>query len=194
MFSAEQRHQRDHRRARRQERPPVAAVMEFARDVGDGQHVRQRDAEQPRIFAHARRHVRHVKQRGHRQRHGANHEEDDAVHRPAAQFVVERAFGFHHAVNRAVHHEQRHGRDADQQRIRLQQAEKRPGEFAVGVNRHAPGDVAQRHADEQAPTRCCRRKSRCPTSAATSASAVCCEIQWPRRGKSATPAAGSNAR
>ena len=60
------------------------------------------------------------------------------------------AFRFHHAVNRAVHHEQRHGRHADQQRIRRQQAEKSAGEFAVGVHRHAPRDVAERRADEQA--------------------------------------------
>ena len=73
-----------------------------------------------------------------------------AVHRPAAQLVVQRALGFHHAVNRAVHHEQRHGRHADEQRIRREQAEKCSGEFAVGVNRHAPRDVAQRDADEQA--------------------------------------------
>ena len=62
---------------------------------------------------------------------------------------MKRAFGFHHAVNRTVHHEQRQGRHADEQRIRHQQAEKGSGEFAVRVNGNSPRNVAERDTDEQ---------------------------------------------
>ena len=137
-------------------------MVDFARDVGDGEHVDQRDAEEPRVRPHARGHVRHVEQRGHG-RHGvADDEEDDAVVDPAAELVVQLALGFHHGVDRAVHHEQRHGGDAQQQRIRVQQAQEGAGEFAAFVERHAPGDVAHRHADEQARQDAAARKTHVP--------------------------------
>ena len=50
-LQAEQAHQRDHRHAGREKRPPVAAPMDFARDVRDGQRVEEGDAEQPRVGA-----------------------------------------------------------------------------------------------------------------------------------------------
>ena len=57
----------------RQSRP----VMDFARDIGDGQHVDQRNAEKPRVGPHPRRHVRHVKQGRHGRHRVADDEEDD---------------------------------------------------------------------------------------------------------------------
>ncbi len=130
-LQTEQSHQCDHRHARRKESAPVASVVNLARDVRDGEHVDERDAEQPRIGPHARGHMRHVKQRGHRRHRVADDEEDDGVVDPAAQFVVQRAFRFHQRVNRPVHHEQRHGGHAEQQRIRFEQAEERSGVFAI---------------------------------------------------------------
>ena len=51
-----------HRRERHgQGSDRCAAAMKFARDVGDGQHVRQHDAEEPRIVMHARGDVRRRK-------------------------------------------------------------------------------------------------------------------------------------
>ena len=161
-LQAEQPHQRHHRHARGNEGPPVASEVDFARDVGDGEHVDQRHAEEPRVRPHARGHVRHVKQRGHR-RHGVtDDEEDHAVLDPAAELGVQFAFGFHHGVDRAVHHEERHGGDAHQQRIRAQQAQERAGEFAAFVNGHAPGDVAHRNANEQARQDAAARKTHIP--------------------------------
>jgi hypothetical protein len=58
--------------------------------------------------------------------------------------------GFHQRVDRPMHHEQGHGRDPQQQCVRMQQAPERAGEFAPVIDWDAPGDVAHRHADQQA--------------------------------------------
>ena len=46
-FQAKQPHQSQHRDARGQKGPPVAATMDFTRDICDGQHVEESDAEEP---------------------------------------------------------------------------------------------------------------------------------------------------
>ena len=149
-LQAEEPHQGNHCGTRGEKGLPVPATVNLARDVGDGQHVRQRNTEQPRVGPHPRCHVLHVEQRRHRRHRVTNDEEDDALVNPAAQFVVQRAFGFHQRVDCPVHHEQGHGRHAQQQRVRLQQAPEGAGEFAPVINRDAPRDIAHRHTDQEA--------------------------------------------
>lgn len=93
--------------------------------------------------------MRYVKQRGHGGGRGADDEENDGVHRPTAELIMQFTFGFHRAINRAVHHEQSDSRDAKQKRIGLKQAKKRSGKLAIGINGNPLCDVPHRHPDEQ---------------------------------------------
>ena len=94
-------------------------------------------------------HVREIQQGRRRDDRIAGGKEDHRTGRPPPGGIAQIPFRLQDHVDRAVHREQRHRRDADQQGKRVEQIQEHSRELAPGVQGHPPHDVAERDAHQE---------------------------------------------